>query len=502
MVFQILFLSLFFLKVWGEPIAIPQIYEKWPKIGLLKGMEPYISRVDFRHMCNHVIDENALTFDPEAVCLGDTVYVKTWSLEWFQKEAHDRIPFPYILVTNDEGDGIPVPGLGEKLLYDSKCAAWFCGRLLFSGHPKLFPLPFGPDILYMFERGAEDLLLIARQKPFVKKHLLYMNHFPRDAGGRRHIVSLFENAPYCFSRNSSKVSPGQFVFQPYDQYCRELADSYFVISPIGYETDCIRTWEALAFECIPIVEHTYLDSLYEGLPIVIVHDWEEITAPFLLAQLERLKDCSYEKSYFPYWRNLILQKQAEVRAGVSAPSHLDATQFSPEDLAQILSILKEMKSERQPIFYRGWLTAMRPLQLLKEMSEIPGLFLFDLWMDHRNLSQLHLYTQDAQALEMRSRMTLIQDEFEGEFYRLLSVSPKASVVIDLTYYRNTLKRSRALHRHSLKDDLIHLYDMVAEGTGIVGNQSSDLYVREVLEKVEEALEIEIIRKGSFWYFQK
>lgn len=52
----------------------------------------------------------------------------------------------------------------------------------------------------------------------------------------------------------------------------------FSISPHGNGLDCHRTWEDLILGCIVIVKTSPLDSLYEGLPVIIVNDWSEITA--------------------------------------------------------------------------------------------------------------------------------------------------------------------------------------------------------------------------------
>ncbi len=52
----------------------------------------------------------------------------------------------------------------------------------------------------------------------------------------------------------------------------------FSISPHGNGLDCHRTWEDLALGCIVIVKQSPLDPLYEGLPVVIVNDWSEVTS--------------------------------------------------------------------------------------------------------------------------------------------------------------------------------------------------------------------------------
>jgi hypothetical protein len=55
----------------------------------------------------------------------------------------------------------------------------------------------------------------------------------------------------------------------------------YIISPLGNGLDCHRTWEAIILGCIPIVKKSGLDPMYEGLPVLIVNDWSDITQNIL-----------------------------------------------------------------------------------------------------------------------------------------------------------------------------------------------------------------------------
>ena len=59
---------------------------------------------------------------------------------------------------------------------------------------------------------------------------------------------------------------------------REKTRYAFVVSPHGNGLDCHRTWESLVLGNIVIVKRSSIDALYDGLPVVIVDDWREITA--------------------------------------------------------------------------------------------------------------------------------------------------------------------------------------------------------------------------------
>ncbi len=90
-------------------------------------------------------------------------------------------------------------------------------------------------------------------------------------------------------------------------YLTSLARSKFVLSPRGTGQDCHRTWEAVLMGCIPIVKHSPIDSLYEGLPILVISDWHEINANFLELKYQEItsKTYNYERLYFTYWSRLI-----------------------------------------------------------------------------------------------------------------------------------------------------------------------------------------------------
>ena len=77
----------------------------------------------------------------------------------------------------------------------------------------------------------------------------------------------------------------------------------FSISPHGNGLDCHRTWEALYMKAIPIISSSASDSMYEGLPVVIIKDWSVVTPAFLEEKLKELNQtpmCT-EKLWTDYW---------------------------------------------------------------------------------------------------------------------------------------------------------------------------------------------------------
>jgi hypothetical protein len=76
----------------------------------------------------------------------------------------------------------------------------------------------------------------------------------------------------------------------------------YVISPLGNGLDCHRTWEAIILGCIPIVKKSGLDPMYDGLPVLIVNDWKDITQDLL--DNYKPDNSNIKKIYMDYWINL------------------------------------------------------------------------------------------------------------------------------------------------------------------------------------------------------
>ena len=177
---------------------------------------------------------------------------------------------PYILVSGDVGSWYPTLEY-KKLLYDPKLTAWFCRNMVFSYHPKLFQIPMGQDLGQFILDDPKItfyLLEATLNKPTHKTHLLYMCHFPRKHGERDKLVKQFENEPYVLTPETRVVKTRLFAGVIRSVFYHDMALCQFVLSPLGLETDSVRTWEALVLDSIPIVEHTFLDPSYDNLPVV------------------------------------------------------------------------------------------------------------------------------------------------------------------------------------------------------------------------------------------
>jgi hypothetical protein len=140
---------------------------------------------------------------------------------------------------------------------------------------------------------------------------------------RSGCLPFYERLPMCYSNfhfnlnsrdrvNARAEVPAPLVFyEPHHIGRHESHTSQtnyaFVLSPAGNGQDCHRTWEALVLGCIPIIKTSGLDPLFEGLPVLIVKSWSDITQELLDTTILLFKERKflYEKLTLKYWRTLI-----------------------------------------------------------------------------------------------------------------------------------------------------------------------------------------------------
>jgi hypothetical protein len=491
--------------VFGVVSKVPtELYSGWGKNDHHPGSAPLITDLTFRSICNHIIDQGTEWFDPDKVQQGDLIYLNLWYINWFHREVHDRIKHPYILVTCDVGDWHPDPVL-QKLFYDPKLTAWFCRNIIFSYHPKIFQIPMGQSDRYFGDIWLPNLKELSDQGTFEKKHFLYMNFLPRAYGDRNKIVKLFEKAPYCFSRNQSDQ---QYSSIGKPDYYQELAESTFTLSPVGLEMDCVRTWEALALDCIPVVEHSFLDPVFDELPVLFVHNWTDINEAFLQEQYELLSKRKRDRAFFGFWQNKILSLQAKIRANDLSTGELEATQLHPEELDDLLYVLQEEGDSNPFLICKGFLTAVHSLQIARAAPFLSRIYLSDFWLYEEAFE--HFQFKDLTLEKEKSKITLISEkELHETFlnYNPFGFSP-SPVFIDLSYLRTTLldnfidrEKQTSNFRHNLKNDLYHLCQKAAPGVLILGNGGNHTYVSEVLDQLEKQHGLQVGRKGNIWFFR-
>jgi hypothetical protein len=265
----------------------------------------FVIRWLFQDYCDHVFDprtdiyvwptnkQQGVTFNPEDVKPADIVFAR--DAELFFKTLHLQIPHPYIMVTHGEHLDAMQKNCAQYL-DDPKLIAWFgihpCKAAM--QHPKYRPLPLGviqqPD---NYKKRSQLNDLFKKLRTTEKTEMLYMNFADFNKPERKKVRALFIDKPFC--KRDERL--------PFINYLKEMATFKFALSPKGLGPDCYRTWEALLVGCIPIVRSCSLDPLYQGLPVLIVEQWEDITEEFLQRKYEEITSKKYDiaRLYMDYW---------------------------------------------------------------------------------------------------------------------------------------------------------------------------------------------------------
>ena len=239
----------------------------------------------------------ALRFEPDAyagIRDGDLVWVRLTALPQFLEEVMPHIGARFALVTGDEDWAIPSGFEGARdIIANRNVVCWFtqnCDGTDTSG--KVHPIPIGIDFHTISSRRRWGHWQATPQQQEAELDALRA-FMPANADRlvRAHADFQFNKRENPFggeSRDSVQATlrdNPNVDFQPHkvsrSELWRQKTRYAFVVSPHGHGLDCHRTWESLALGNIPIVIRSSLDPLYEGLPVVIVDDWREITADAL-----------------------------------------------------------------------------------------------------------------------------------------------------------------------------------------------------------------------------
>jgi hypothetical protein len=97
----------------------------------------------------------------------------------------------------------------------------------------------------------------------------------------------------------TEIISQQTGFIPRTQTWRNMLEYAFVLSPFGNGMDCHRTWEALLCGCIPIVRSSVFNELFEGLPVLIVDKWDDVSLRLLVHTIAQFKE-KLDKNEFNY----------------------------------------------------------------------------------------------------------------------------------------------------------------------------------------------------------
>jgi hypothetical protein len=271
----------------------------------------------------------------ENIQKGDIVWLQCRFVSQFYHQILPFIEGPIVLVISVGDESFPSEtGLSseeiEEFLSSTKISHIFAQNSdLKTFHPKVTLLPIGLDyhtIAYKGPQGGwgeigspleqeaklQNLLKKLLPTSQRKKRAFVDFQFSDTLGGgekKRYLqcgetrttifnflqtTALIDSAPWM-RRSDLWATKGLYAFS---------------ISPHGNGLDCHRTWEDLILGCIVITKTSSLDPLYEGLPVIIIQDWAEITEENLTKWLEQYKDAFTNPIYrarltHEYWMNKI-----------------------------------------------------------------------------------------------------------------------------------------------------------------------------------------------------
>jgi hypothetical protein len=234
----------------------------------------------------------------DAVHDGAVIFVNPPMMAGFFDVAFPRLNGRFVLVT--VGVDWSTPGQYCRHLEDQRIIRWFgCNCDLATRHPKFEPIPLGFADSHWPHGDQTAMMRVHRRmlpmhdKPLKAHASFHLN--PSHPDRYRVWRKLRRNPNVVFE---PRRIPPELLWIHHVSYA-------FEISPRGNGLDCHRTWEALLLRTIPIVRSSTLDPLYEGLPVVIISDWEEITAEAMMLWRERYADAftaaMFERLTRDYW---------------------------------------------------------------------------------------------------------------------------------------------------------------------------------------------------------
>lgn len=262
-------------------------------------------------------DENSTTgeeylksIDWDNIKPKSKLYIGLGFLKYFIDNYFEKIKVPIILVSG-HGDDEPV----RDIIESDKIIHWFSQNADFD-HPKMTKIPIGLDYHTLTKLNNHtswgDTDIPATEQ---EKHLLTIASLKLER--QLKCYSNFRYRVFCRKYTDDRIKsiqeiPEDLVYYEQDFLLRILSwlkqkHYRFVISPHGNGLDCHRTYEALALGCIPIMKSSGLDSMFDGLPVLIVKEWSDVNLELLqkISEEYKTKQFNMEKMTLKYWNNII-----------------------------------------------------------------------------------------------------------------------------------------------------------------------------------------------------
>jgi hypothetical protein len=203
-----------------------------------------------------------------------------------------------------------------KLLNSPLLIRWFAQNTQIQQSDKIIQLPIGLDYHTIFSNPnqrwkknnkphlpifQENILfnIIKESLNFLdRKNKIYVNFSKENNRFHDRKKSLQQ-----ISKNLLEINNN---YDKRTNIWKQMATYKFILLPFGNGMDCHRTWESIALGCVPIICAPNFKKLFDGLNVLIVNDWSEVTEELLNSYLNsignnELNNINNEKINLRYW---------------------------------------------------------------------------------------------------------------------------------------------------------------------------------------------------------
>lgn len=256
----------------------------------------YVNSRGIAKSCKHYnpnmkSSESRTPIDVNAIRENDSVYICADALEDFAANTLPALKTSIVLVSGDADKTIQLSdAYAQTIVNSQKITRWHAQNLV-DAHPKLVQMPIGLDYHTLASNAGH--FWGAQQSPQAQEAAIVALHTAQPL--RERLQRIYANFHFELERGDRREAhrdiPSDLV--DYQATKSDRATTHrnqvkyaFVASPFGVGLDCHRTWEALALGCIPIMKRSGLATLFEGMPVLIVDQWKDITPALLQSTQE------------------------------------------------------------------------------------------------------------------------------------------------------------------------------------------------------------------------
>ena len=259
---------------------------------------------------------------------GMSIYVCSDLLQFFVNNILPKINKRFVLVSGDSDMCVPREALNaqqfNQLINSPFLIKWFLQNTQIQDHSKMIQMPIGLDYHTISNNPNHEWKLPSEgYLPRFQERIL-MNIKEESKPFYERIPKIYVN----FSKNNDRFQDRKACLETIPDFLciknegftqrtmnwNNITNYAFVLSPFGVGMDCHRTWEALCLGSIPILKAPNFRKMFEGLPVLIVNEWSEVSEDLLNNTLISFKEkeeqnlFNYDKLKLSFWVDQIRNK--------------------------------------------------------------------------------------------------------------------------------------------------------------------------------------------------